>query len=232
MKYSTYRQNLTKTSIVVLGAIAPAIVTACGMTSTAQTGQTIPPPPEGQTSVLVDDLEDGDRFNEFQGTWFTYDDRNQGGDSQVIPEGYSAFKASPGGPDGSSLAASIAGKVTTTYEYGFLGMGTDLNSPNDPVDISQYNAIEFWAKGDGKSYRMKLRSPVTGDYDDFGYNFAPTPEWQRYVVSFDQLQQEGWGKKVNRDNVLKQVISVTWQTRNQPHDSIELAVDNIRFIQQ
>ncbi len=111
-------------------------------------------------------------------------------------------------------------------------MGTDLNSPNDPVDISQYNAIEFWARGDGKSYRMKLRSPVTGDYDDFGYNFAPTPEWTRYVVTFDQLQQEGWGKKVNRDNVLKQVISVTWQTRNQPHDSIELAVDNIRFIQQ
>lgn len=232
MKYFTNRHNLVKTGMVILGAIAPAIVTACGMTSIAQTGRSVPPPPEGQTSVLVDDLEDGNRFNQFQGTWFTYDDRNQGGDSKVIPEGYSAFTASPGGPDGSSLTASIKGKVTTTYQYGFLGMGTDLHSPNDPVDISQYNAIEFWAKGDGKSYRMKLRSPVTGDYDDFGYNFAPTDEWTRYVVTFDQLKQEGWGKKVNSDQALSQVISITWQTINQPHDSIDLAVDNIRFIQQ
>ncbi len=132
MKYFTNRQNLTKTSMIVLAAIAPAIVTACGMTSTAQKGQTIPPPPEGQTSVLVDDLEDGDRFNEFQGTWFTYDDRNQGGDSQVIPEGYSAFKASPGGPDGSSLAASITGKVT----YHLIWLFRSWEHPQLPVPPS------------------------------------------------------------------------------------------------
>ncbi|MEQ8957314.1 MAG: CIA30 family protein [Coleofasciculus sp. C2-GNP5-27] len=220
------------------------ILTACQTTSSTQspTSSTqsqavqstpksqLPPPPEGYTAILIDDLEDGNRFNQFRGTWFTYDDRYDGGDSQVNPEGYSPFRPKQCGPANSDKCAHITGQVTTTYPDGYIGMGTDLNNPNDPIDIRDYDAIAFWAKGDGKTYRLKLRSPATSDYDDYGYNLTPTPEWKRYVITLDSLKQEGTGKPVSADEALSQVISITWHTQGQPHDSIELAVDNLRFL--
>ncbi|MGK7903031.1 MAG: CIA30 family protein [Hormoscilla sp.] len=240
MKSSNNRHNLVKTGIVVLAAIAPAIVTASGITPTTPatavptTTQscTLPPPPVGATAVLVDDLEDGDSFNQFRGTWFTYDDRDVGGDSYIIyKNGNSAFKASSGGPNGSLFAARIQGVVTNTYPYGFLGMGTNLHNSNCAVDITQYyNGIKFWAKGDGKRYRLKLRSPVTGD-DGFGYNFVADTQWKEYDVKFGQLQQGGPGPGADLNDALRQVISINWQTVDQPHGSIELIVDNIRFTQ-
>ena len=47
------------------------------------------PLPEGYTGKTIDNLEDGDRFNDFQGTWFIYDDRYSGGDSYTFPTAYS-----------------------------------------------------------------------------------------------------------------------------------------------
>ncbi|MDY7012833.1 MAG: CIA30 family protein [Cyanobacteriota bacterium] len=216
------------------GAIAPILIsslflggcpTSQPLASSETTTRSHP-----QTTPLIDTLEDGDRFNQWGGTWFTYDDRNQGGNSKIVPEGYSAFQPQSGGAEGSSLAARMTGKVTTTYENSFIGMGTDLNNPNDPVNIRGFNGIEFWAKGDGKTYRFKLRSPATADYDDYGYNISPTPEWKLYRIPFEQLKQEGWGQAVDRETALSEVISVTWQTLGRPHNSVELAVDNIKFL--
>jgi len=190
----------------------------------------LPDPPAGRTAVLVDDLEDGDRYNEFGGWWFTYDDRHYGGDSKVSPEGFGVFKPSKGGSSGSYKCARITGRVTTTHPDGFIGMGTDLRKPNNPVDIREYNGIEFWMKGDGKTYWLKLRSAGTPDYDDYGYELVAPSEWTRIIIDFEDLHQEGWGKKADLDEVLSGVISITWQTVGQPHESIELAVDCIRFL--
>ncbi|MGD2182664.1 CIA30 family protein [Lusitaniella coriacea] len=222
-----------KRRAIALVAISPFFLGGCLNT---QSNSPAEPTTSKQSSAanrstpLIDNLEDGDRFNQWGGTWFTYDDRNQGGDSKVVPEGYSAFRPQPGGAENSSLAARMTGTVTTTYENSFIGMGTDLNNPNNPVDIRGYNGIEFWAKGDGKTYRFKLRSPATADYDDYGYNIAPTPQWKRYEISFEQLEQEGWGQPAEREAALSEIISITWQTLDRPHDSIELAIDNIKFI--
>ncbi len=189
-----------------------------------------PAPPEGRTAVLIDDLEDGNRENEFGGLWFTYDDRHFGGDSKVSPEGFGVFKPSEDGAFGSYKCARITGRVTTTHPDGFIGMGTDLRHPNNPVDIREYNGIEFWTRGDGKTYRLKIRSKATGDYDDYRYDFVATEEWTRLIIDFEDLQQEGWGKKVSLDEALSGVISITFQTVGQPHASVELAVDCIRFL--
>ncbi|MGK7918326.1 MAG: CIA30 family protein [Prochloraceae cyanobacterium] len=205
--------------------VSSFLLTACPQKST------IPSVPEDYRAVLIDDLEDGNGFNEFRGTWFTYDDRNQEGDSKVIPTGYSAFRPSVGGPKNSSKYAQITGQVTTTFPDGFIGMGMDLNPDNmQPRNLSKYDAIEFWAKGDGKTYRMKIHSLVTVDYDDYGYDFTASPNWQRHLVKFDSLKQEGWGNQVERNQALSQALKIQWQTIGQPHDSIILGVDNIKLL--
>ncbi len=242
-------KNTWKNGLLLITLITSFVLTACpqkspktekpdtGSTSSAPSSSTpasistLPPVPEGYTAVLIDDLEDGNRFNQFQGTWFTYDDRYQGGDSKVVPSGYSPFRPSFGGPQQSTKSAQITGQVTTTYPDGFVGMGIDLNPSNtQPRNLSEYDAIEFWAKGDGKTYRMKIHSLATGDYDDYSYDFTTSPNWQRYIVEFDSLKQEGWGKQVERNQALSQAVKIQWQTIGQPHASIELAVDNIRLL--
>lgn len=236
--------KLTQIGLIATTLVAPVAIIGCqnnepsppanvsASPSTPTVVADLPNPPEGYSATLVDAFEDGDRFNQFRGTWFTYDDKNQGGDSQVIPEGYSAFRPRPGGIESSTKIAEITGNVTTTYPDGFVGFGTDLNPNNTtPRDLSEYDAIEFWAKGDGKTYRMKIHSAATSDYDDYGYDVVTSPEWKRHVISFEELQQEGWGQSVNRQEALETALKIQWQTIGQPHESINLAVDNIRLLE-
>jgi len=182
-------------------------------------------------ATLIDNFEDGDRFNSFRGgTWFTYNDESNGGDSQIVPPAGSEFQATPPGAENSQLAGRITGQVTTTFPQGYIGMGTDLAGPDTPIDLREYDAIAFWVRGDGKQYRFKLHSQATADYDDYGITFFAPNDWERMVVPFENLRQEGWGETVDRDTALSRVTKIQWQTIGQPHESIELAVDNIELV--
>jgi len=240
--YSWFSENRRLLSLTLVAGVAitgcsrPKIQPKTAESSVETTTVKSLPLPEGYGSAtLIDNLEDGDRFNQFRGTWFTYDDRYQNGDSQVIPRGYSAFRPAtctlPPEAQPSQRCAKIQGTVTTTFPDGFVGVGIDLNSQNTrPRDLSEYDAIEFWTKGDGKPYRVKIHSAATSDYDDYGYNFIPTPEWQRQIIPLSELTQEGWGQAVDRQQALKQALKIQWQTIGQPHESVEIAVDNIRLL--
>jgi hypothetical protein len=203
--------------------VLPAVLFACQRTTSPE----LIAPPVGRIAVLLDDLEDGDRFNKFGGSWFTYDDRDFGGDSKVSPE---VFKLSKGGAFGSYKYARISGKVTTAFEWGFIGMGTKLHRHNDPVDIREYTGIEFRARGDGKKYRLKFRSDATKDHDDYGYDFVTTKDWNRFIINFGDIYQQGWGREASRDEALSDVVSINWQTIDQPLPSVKLDVDYIRFL--
>ena len=68
--------------------VLPAVLFACQRTTSPE----LIAPPVGRMAVLLDDLEHGDRFNKFEGSWFTYDDRDFGGDSKVSPEVFNPSK--------------------------------------------------------------------------------------------------------------------------------------------
>jgi hypothetical protein len=178
---------------------------------------------------LIDDLEDGDAKNQLGGYWYTYSDKDNKGDSLVSPSG--EFKPSAEGANDSSKSARISGKVTKTYQYGFIGMGTNLAQDNNSaIDLNQYQGIEFCAKGDGKEYRVKLRSLAIKDYNDYGYEFVAPAAWQCYKVLFNQMEQKSFGAKIPLDQALTKVIAIQWQTIGQPHESVDLAVDAIKFL--
>ena len=218
---------LASCSSTVTPTNSPQSVTNTNVASS----QLLVPFPEGYTGKMIDDLEDDNRFNNFKGTWFIYDDRHSGGDSHTIPEAYSAFVADSGGPLSSQKYAHIRGKVTTTIADGYLGMGMDLNPNNNQSrNLSQYDAIEFWSKGDGKIYRFKIHSEATSDYDDFGYNFTASSDWQHHLILLSSLSQEGFGKPASLEKALKTALKMQWQTVGQPHESIDLAIDNIRLL--
>ena len=227
----TRKSSTYKAFITTLSAISFSLASCSSAPHLATNFSKSVPLPEGYTGIMIDELEDGDRFNNFRGTWFIYDDRYFGGDSQAIPPGYSAFVPASGGPLSSRKYAQIQGKVTTTIPDGFLGMGMDLNPNNNQSrDLSEYDAVEFWSRGDGKIYRFKIHSHATSDYDDYGYNFTTSSEWQRHIIPMSSLAQEGYGKPVALEEALSTALKIQWQTVGQPHESIDLAIDNIRLL--
>ena len=75
--------------------VTPTVSTNSANKTNVSNSQLLVPFPEGYIGKMIDDLEDGNRFNSLKGTWFIYD-RHSGGDSHTIPEAYSAFVADSG----------------------------------------------------------------------------------------------------------------------------------------
>jgi hypothetical protein len=129
----------------------------------------------------------------------------------------------------------MTGYVTTTYQYGFIGMGTALIDPKGPVDLSTCTGVKFNYKGDGKTYRMKISSShpgfLTGVGDNhFGYALVTNGSWQSADILMTSLTQEPyWGSPVTRTSALSMATDIQWQTVGQPIASVDFEVDNVEF---
>ncbi len=75
------------------------------------------------------------------------------------------------------------------------GWGTlSTNLSAQPVDLSRYAAVEFYAKGSGQ-YRMNLGQPSIADYDYYATAdaFQAPEEWTLMHYPLADLKQGGWG---------------------------------------
>jgi hypothetical protein len=174
---------------------------------------------------LIDDCEDGDNKNLLGGYWFTYDDRERGGKSEIVPPAGSEFYCTAGGAQGTGFGAQMTGRVTTDFGFGFVGMGTNFAEPRAPQDISGYHRVSFWVKGDGKEYRISFPQASIGDFDYYGMRFVAPQGWTYITILFSELSQEGWGAPIPWTGT--DIFGIQWQTVGQPHDSIFLAIDEL-----
>lgn len=191
----------------------------------------IAPNQEAIDTEILDTFDDQDTVNAFGGSWFTYNDEGAGGDSEVSP-----YQVGEQGAEGSPSAAKMTGKVTKTIPFSFIGLATSLNEESTSVDLSQYKGIVFWAKGDGKPYRLQLQSPIIKDFNYYGYVFTPTSEWKRYEVRFDQMTQEYIKDETTQmplEQTLSQVdhISLITYPQGETREDAQLELDNVQFIQ-
>ncbi len=199
-----------------------SVVLSCGGKQTVKKpGESI----EAGKVILVSDFEGESSQTAFGGLWFVYDDGNNGGDSIVKPKPFGPIKGD--GATGSSYFARITGTVTTKYQYGFIGLGCDFVSNIGIMDISAYNGIKFFARGDGKKYSIKLRTMNVKDYDYFSYTFPTTDKWQEIKIPLKSFNQEGWGQKKLLSDALKSFYGIQFQTIGQPISSVELDIDNV-----
>ena len=146
-------------------------------------------------ATLVDDFEDlsrdgapPNRVNLWGGTWNTYQDGN--GSTINIQYGVTT------GAAGTNYAVRLSGTMVSTGPYS----GYDSNlSPGVPVpfNLSGYGilGLEFWAYGDGNTYRVTLPSQAVTDFNDYGINFTPPAGvWTFYQIPFSWMsRQAGWG---------------------------------------
>jgi hypothetical protein len=157
---------------------------------------------------LIDDLNDGDRFlvkaGGRVGAWKTSDDGTSGG--SMVPDPNTTFVSTDTGDPNWKYAVYVKGSGFTSQGSSVsLGLGA-------PYDASKYTGISFWAKSDAGSTYARVQFPdkdtdldaglctmsgpaSTMCYDHYGYRFQFAPGWNKYIIPFKNLSQDGWGRK-------------------------------------
>jgi hypothetical protein len=156
--------------------------------------------------------------------WYSYNDKDSGGNSTIsITTGQETI----GGQ--SYFVVSMTGKVTTKYQYGYIGFGNNLDV-NTMAKLKAASGIKFKAVGDGKSYRFRIETTPVKDSDYHGKVFS-TKNGQvvEVFIPYKDLRQEGWGTArggFQKDKLTK----IGFQTVGQPHSSISLKIFDFELI--
>jgi sialate O-acetylesterase len=139
----------------------------------------IPEDSEGEP-LIVDDFEDGNLDNLLFGSWT--------GLPRNAPANQISLRTPGFGGTGGALMFESDFTVGSTPSL-LLSY-----SPGRLVDMSQYDAIEFYARGQGV-LRFQSLQPTVNDSDNYSYKKLPLgEEWKRVRIPFGELRQAGWGK--------------------------------------
>ena len=170
--------------------------------------------------ALTQLLKDWDNNQSQIKTWTTGDDFElQVSDIHILPKDPKdkplTISAQPGhglggawstsAKPGSQAAVTLEGKAASGQGpalrfFGFMkgggwgGLTTTLSEQGKPLDLSRYQAVEFYAKGKGQ-FRMTLGQPSITDYDYYATaNVFDAPQtWQKMSYDISSLKQGGWG---------------------------------------
>lgn len=175
------------------------------------------------TYFVIDNMDDGDKFNRNGGIWSTYSDRQQGGDSVVWPieHGYGTddfIMSSPGFGD-KGWAVRVTGRTgyKLGFNYNYLGVVVRFNSRSycpecKGTNIRKYNGIKFKIKGNLQQGQLffilpyeseeciseRLTCSSLTDYADYEKDITGyvKDKWEIVMIDFRKdLSQPYWVKK-------------------------------------
>ena len=122
--------------------------------------------------------------------------------------------------------AKLAGQLSS--KDGYIGIGYSLNPNGMPVDITPFSEITFFAKGDGKTYQVRLETDSVKDYDFYSYAFDAPREGKQFTIPIASFRQGGWGGHVAFSG--KDVKAITWvPTDKNNSQPVYLFIGNASF---
>lgn len=217
---------------------APATAAPGGGASVGGLGAAKECPPE----YTIDDCEDANNQVKVQkgrnGYWYTFVDKVG---STISPPANHTFIMSKGGANGSAIAARFIGKISSSGDPLFAGMGFNLTDPKGQFDASAFTGISFYAKvrsGSVKTVRLKVPDVNTDPdgkvctecFNDFGADLSLTDQWKLYKILFsDMTQMEGWGAPHPKSIDKSKLYAVQFQV-NTPGADYDVWVDDLAFL--
>jgi endoglucanase len=216
---------------VAVGCVAPGAHTA-----------TAPVLKECGPDGLIDDLNDGNSqvapVGGRSGYWYVYADK-QG--TTITPAGtFESVEGGHGSTTGEQYTAEMKGKLATSSNV-YAGMGMDFVSPKVTYDVSKYEGITFFAKrAPGTISKLNVKLPdvntdpdgkICSDcYNDFAYTIDVGEDWQRYVLLFHDLRQDGtWGAPRKPHLDVHKVFAIHWEAKT-GGGTFDFFVDDIAFV--
>jgi len=132
------------------------------------------PPPAGSDSGLVSDFEQNTAASKFGTGWSISADTIAGGKSTA------QMKIVPGGANGSKGALEVSGTIAGGLPYAWSGvMFSPGPAPMAVANLGSKQKISFWAKGDGKTYRVMMFAESHGFMPAI-QGFVAGHEWKEY----------------------------------------------------
>jgi hypothetical protein len=137
--------------------------------------------------VLIDDIEDASRngpaparLNLWGGNWSI---------SEQAGVTSTASYLAPGA-HGSLHSVSWTTKCPAND---FANLVSDLPAAFDATG-NGFIGLQFWAYGDGRTYRFMIKTQNITDYDYYGVNLTPPVNtWRYYQIPFTSMARQGWG---------------------------------------
>ncbi len=174
-------------------------------------------------ALLIADFEDGSITHKLSGNWESEFDQNKIG-TTLNP---SPLKLASGGYKGSKNCLRFWGHFGKSgappWPYADIGAGMPSS------DLSQFKAVRFAAKGNGKKYMVVLRRGAVRDYGQFRAPFQTGKDWAEVTVKFDDLQQPDWAHPVPRGWV--DVTSIAFMPDVLFSDEdYDLSIDNVELL--
>jgi endoglucanase len=198
--------------------------------------------PDCPKDFVIDDFLDGNNQILVQegrkGYWYTFVDKVG---TTISPPAGHKFIMSAGGTNGAPFAARMMGKVSSSGDPQYAGMGFSFTNPKGAYDASKYKGIAFWAKvGPGSVKGVRLKVPdvntdpdgkvCTECFNDFGVDLDLSDQWTKYTIGFDKMSQmEGWGSPQKDHIDASKLYGMQWQV-NKPGQSFDIWVSDVSFI--
>lgn len=158
------------------------------------------------------------------GFWFVFSDPQS--NVTLVLENCTQFSSISSNDLSLAGCAKMIGNITTPN--GYVGIAQGLNPNGRPIDVSQHQVLTFYARGDGKSYSVKIETDSVDDYDHHQFIFTASEEGRQFVIPLSSFIQQGWGKPIAFTG--KDVKIVSWVTASKTHDnSVNLFIDNTAF---
>jgi imidazolonepropionase-like amidohydrolase len=134
---------------------------------------------------IVSTFDDGTAGSRFGIGWSASTDQMAGGKSKgdlVIVDG---------GAEGSAKAMRVTGTVDGALPYAWAGAALiPASAPMQPVDMSAAKEVSFWARGDGKVYRVMLFAQSKG-MTPMTRTFQSTAEWKEHTFPLAAFGTDG-----------------------------------------
>lgn len=180
--------------------------------ATAQAGAK---PPANLGDGLIADFDTGQLAANFGAGWLNSTDTIAGGKSGV------ELNVVPQGAEGSSHALAITGKIDPALSYAWAGA---LFAPGaqpfvQAVDFSEMRAIDFWTKGDGKTYRVMIFTQSQGPRPLIA-TFTSSAEWTHVTLPFANFE----------GNDGKGITAILFSGGPQPEGAFEFQIDQVKLI--
>lgn len=131
---------------------------------------------KGIDAKVMSDFEAGATTAAFGTTWMPSADNIAGGKST------GEVKVVDGGAAGTAKAMSISGTINAAIPYAWYGaMWSPTEVPMTPANLSSKKELRFYARGDGKTYRVMVFAQSKGMMP-LMQTFTAGPEWQEVVM--------------------------------------------------
>ncbi|MBD3345722.1 MAG: hypothetical protein GF401_11735 [Chitinivibrionales bacterium] len=180
------------------------------------------------TDILVDDFNDGDITNKFEGTWSAFSDKSDGGSSYTYPATLGATSFTDNGESGTkAIVVRLIGKDGADHPH--AGIKSTFNPAGTAISLGSAKSIVFDVRlsSDSGTIWVELEQPTVTDQAWYAHKLKlASSNWTRIRLPLVAFEQHPWkSSSIPLDISSVSAIRFTYYGTS----NLQILLDNIRI---